>query len=63
MNEDIEVKFKMPQPKTVNPDIKYMYACEKIFRKIRQANNYHFQKEIQIKKQLKIKEVNLDEEK
>lgn len=43
MDGDLNIRFDLPQPKTTIPDFKCMYACLRIYQKIRLFKRYDFQ--------------------
>lgn len=61
MDGSLNIRFDIPKPNTSIPDFKYMYICQKIFQKIKNANNFHFHNQIDAKDG-SFKVVNLSEE-
>lgn len=42
MDGELNIRFDLPEPKTSIPDFKCMYACLKIYQKIRLFKRYDF---------------------
>ena len=65
MDGQLNIRFEMPQPKTDIPDFKYMYACQRIFQRIKMFNQYDFKQDMAFKidEKMQFKDIDFGTEK